>query len=250
VLTLGGDLSFNTIRSMRKRLQKIPGHVIASVALHAALVAGLFLVAGIASTPPPNGTVVRADADTPEAVEPEPPEVTPQAPVPPPDATVPEVRDDPLEEPPIFRDESDPEDWNPDALPPSDAPPNWARKPIGIGPGGPSAAGPPPKPPAPKPAPRPKGPTKKAAAKHSPGPAYPRRAAERGYEGKVELLVEVLPTGKIGKIEVTKSSGFSILDAEAVRTVKGWVFEPAMIEGRPVRSLVVVPFSFEFKERR
>jgi protein TonB len=180
-------------------------------------------------------------------VEPEPPEVDPVLPEPPPETAAPEIHDEPLDEPPIFDDKTDPENWDPNALPPADAPPNWARRPIGIGPGAPAASAPP----APKPAPKkPKGPTKKAAAKHAPGPEYPRRAAERGYEGKVELLVEVLPTGKIGKIEVTKSSGFRILDEEAVRTVRGWVFEAAMVEGRPVRSLVLVPFSFEFRERR
>ncbi len=64
------------------------------------------------------------------------------------------------------------------------------------------------------------------------------------------LLVEVMPTGKIGKVEVTTSSGHDILDEEAIRTVRAWHFEPAMINGEPVRSLVEVPFKFELDTRR
>jgi len=237
---------------MRNPVRKLPGPVLTSVLLHAALVAGLFFVTGVVSrlSAMRTETVLRALASAPEVVAPEPPEVPAQLPEPLPDAADPEIRDDPLTEPPLFADETDPEDLHRDPRPPTDVPTSRIRNPIGIGGGAGTARRP--SPPAPKPqaAPRPKGPTKKATAKHTPGPKYPRRAAERGYEGKVELLVEVLPDGKIGKIEVTKSSGYRILDDEAVRTVRTWVFTPAMIEGRPARSLVVVPFSFEFTGRR
>lgn len=233
---------------MNIRAKKVPAHVIASVLLHAALVAGLFFVVGVAGTPddPLSRTVVNAEPDERDLVEPEIPEIPPERPVPPPEPVAdPEVLDEPLDEPPVF-EETDPADVSRETLPPSDLPPVRAPNPIGIG-GGNVA---PPPPPPPPPPPKPKGPTKKAAPKHNPGPAYPRAAADRGYEGRVVLLVEVLPTGKIGKIEVTTSSGHRILDDEAVRTVKAWHFDPALVNGVPARSLVEVPFKFELDRRR
>ena len=62
--------------------------------------------------------------------------------------------------------------------------------------------------------------------------------------------MEVLSTGEIGTVEVTTSSGYDVLDEEAIRTVKTWHFEPALVNGEPVRSLVEVPFKFRLDTRR
>jgi TonB family protein len=64
---------------------------------------------------------------------------------------------------------------------------------------------------------------------------YPRMARERGIEGVVRLRFRLNPSGSIERVEVTKSSGHTILDAASVNTVYraapmpyvgGWVEVP------------------------
>jgi protein TonB len=94
----------------------------------------------------------------------------------------------------------------------------------------------------PEPPPTPATPTAK------PPPEYPARAVEREMEGRVVLLVEVLPNGEVGRIEVKVSSGHAILDRAAIRAVSEWQFQPACAQGQPVRSVVEVPISFKLRE--
>ena len=84
--------------------------------------------------------------------------------------------------------------------------------------------------------------------KGNPKPPYPALARRRGYEGKVWLEMEVLASGKVGKIWVTKSSGYDILDRSALKTVKDWRFFPAQFAGVPVKSTAIVPITFKLKE--
>lgn len=231
--------------------RKVPVVGLVSVLLHACLVAGLFAVTGIVGGPDDGGarTVVKADPDREKEPDPEIPPVEPEIPDTPVPAEDPEVRDEPLDEPPIF--ESDPEDRSTDQFaPPTELPPAPNRKLIGIGGGNIGGSTKPPPPPEPTPPPKPKGPTKKAKLREFPEPNYPRQAVRRNLEGEVLLLVEVLPTGEIGRIDVRESSGHRILDNAAIEAVKAWKFEAALVEGRPVRSFVEVPILFELKSRR
>lgn len=59
-----------------------------------------------------------------------------------------------------------------------------------------------------------------------PDPEYPEIAQERGWEGKVLLKVHVLADGKPGSVSVAKSSGFKVLDDEALRAAKRAIFKP------------------------
>ena len=59
-----------------------------------------------------------------------------------------------------------------------------------------------------------------------PDPEYPEIAQERGWEGRVLLKVHVLADGKPGGVSVAKSSGFKVLDDEAVRAAKKAMFKP------------------------
>ena len=81
-----------------------------------------------------------------------------------------------------------------------------------------------------------------------PPPEYPVRAIERELQGRVVLLVEVLPNGDVGRIEVKVSSGYPIIDRAATRAVAEWPFRPAYAQGQPVRSIVEVPFNFKLRE--
>lgn len=78
----------------------------------------------------------------------------------------------------------------------------------------------------------------------NPKPKYPTIAKRYGYEGLVILNVHVLENGRVGKIELRKSSGYDILDKSALDAVKGWIFVPGQRNGKPTSSWVVVPVRF------
>jgi len=82
----------------------------------------------------------------------------------------------------------------------------------------------------------------------NPKPPYPHLARRRGYEGTVRLQVEVLASGRVGRIWVKESSGYEILDRSALKTVKDWRFIPARFGNIPVKSTVIVPVTFKLKE--
>ncbi|MDO9103724.1 MAG: energy transducer TonB [Methylovulum sp.] len=82
---------------------------------------------------------------------------------------------------------------------------------------------------------------------HNPSPEYPEAAMDRGLEGKVLMKVHVQPSGKPDTVTVTKSSGHTILDDAAVRTVKQWSFVPAMRGKTPIAGWVTVPIAFNLQ---
>lgn len=76
-------------------------------------------------------------------------------------------------------------------------------------------------------------------------PVYPRELVEGDVEGKVRLRVEVLATGKTGRVRVMKSSGNSRLDAIAVAALKRFVWAPGEVKGEVVTSWVPHTMRFE-----
>lgn len=86
--------------------------------------------------------------------------------------------------------------------------------------------------------------------RYNPKPQYPRAARRRGQEGKLLLLVEVLPGGRAGKIEIEKSSGYELLDNAAIDTVKKWRFVPAKRGATPVRAWVKIPVEFNLRSQK
>ncbi|RJP19757.1 MAG: energy transducer TonB [Candidatus Abyssobacteria bacterium SURF_5] len=83
---------------------------------------------------------------------------------------------------------------------------------------------------------------------YNPKPHYPRSARSAGQEGTAILRVEVLSSGKVGRIEVEKSSGYDLLDREAVRAIQLWRFAPARRGTRPVTAWVRVPIEFSLRD--
>jgi protein TonB len=83
--------------------------------------------------------------------------------------------------------------------------------------------------------------------KINPRPEYPRIARRRGYEGTVVLGVLVTRHGKVRKIEIDKSSGYSILDRAALSAVKDWEFEPARRGKENIEMWVKVPIKFRLR---
>ncbi|MBF0622793.1 MAG: energy transducer TonB [Magnetococcales bacterium] len=83
----------------------------------------------------------------------------------------------------------------------------------------------------------------------NPAPRYPNSARRRGYEGSVVLSVEVNPKGLPVGISVHKSSGYSVLDRAAIKTVWKWHFKPAEKQGRAVQGFVEIPIRFQLVDR-
>lgn len=75
-------------------------------------------------------------------------------------------------------------------------------------------------------------------------PVYPAIAKLRGYEGVVLVNAEILPDGRVGSTEVSRSSGYAILDKSAMEAVKLWKFEPAKKAGKPFTVRVKLPIKF------
>jgi protein TonB len=49
---------------------------------------------------------------------------------------------------------------------------------------------------------------------------YPELAAISGYQGTLYILFDIMKDGSLGRLEVLKSSGYKILDDEALRAVR------------------------------
>ncbi|MBC3873188.1 energy transducer TonB [Undibacterium flavidum] len=108
------------------------------------------------------------------------------------------------------------------------------------------AVAPPPTPPAPPPAPEPvTEPRGFAGYKNNPAPNYPAVAQRRGLEGTVVLRVKVLATGFPDDVQVSKSSGHSVLDEAAIKAVLSWTFDPAKRGKTAIDGVVSVPIIFK-----
>jgi len=66
-------------------------------------------------------------------------------------------------------------------------------------------------------------------------PEYPPASRRAGEAGTVTLKVFVLDTGRVGEVQVAKSSGFPKLDEAAVKEVqRNWRLVPGKEDGKPV----------------
>ena len=81
----------------------------------------------------------------------------------------------------------------------------------------------------------------------NPKPIYPQEARRKGYEGEVILKVEVLSNGRVGQVEVKKSSGYELLDRSALATVKQWKFIPAKKGEAQIPLWVNIPIKFQLQ---
>lgn len=78
---------------------------------------------------------------------------------------------------------------------------------------------------------------------------FPTRALQQRMQGTVMLRVLVDENGKPVQVVVEHGSGYSLLDHSAVEQVlAGWLFQPAVVDGRAVRAWARVPVSFSLTE--
>lgn len=84
----------------------------------------------------------------------------------------------------------------------------------------------------------------------NPGISYPVLANIRGIEGRVTVRVEVLSSGRAGKMWLKQSSGSGILDQDAQAQLKQWRFTPARRNGQPVSAWIDVPVLYRLSLAR
>lgn len=90
----------------------------------------------------------------------------------------------------------------------------------------------------------------KATEWNNPKPLYPLTAVRQEAQGRVLLLVEVLPNGRAGRVTLEKTSGHAILDASAMKTVRLWQFKPAVKDGVFYVQTIRVPIDFNLTGSR
>jgi protein TonB len=79
-------------------------------------------------------------------------------------------------------------------------------------------------------------------------PGYPAQSRRLGEEGSVQLLVFVLPNGRVGEATVAVSSGFSRLDEAAVReALRSWRLLPNTVDGVATGSWNRIGITFRLK---
>ncbi len=91
-------------------------------------------------------------------------------------------------------------------------------------------------------------PSSQIAYGSNPKPNYPQAAKRRGMAGVVELLVLVDEKGAVVTVDLKHSSGFGVLDREALKAVAQWRFEAARRGGVAVAEEVIVPIRFRLDE--
>lgn len=87
----------------------------------------------------------------------------------------------------------------------------------------------------------------KIGSKHNPPPPYPRIAKLRNIQGKVEICIISDNKGNVVNAEIHKSSGYSILDKSALKTIKGWQFNIDAVSANNSQDnlyRVIIPINF------
>ncbi len=194
---------------------------------------------------------VELTSPTPPTPEPPPPEPPPPPPPPPP----PEP-EQPVEDPDAAKPPPKPVEKPKVEKPKPVKKPEPVKKAVAPAPPVPAAPSTP-TPPAPTPAPAapaPAAPVKESAAISglaslgNPPPEYPGAALRKGMEGRVILRIKVMPNGRAGTVEVTKSSGKQVLDDAAVETVRNWKFIPAKRGDTPIEGFATQTIDFKLPE--
>ena len=75
-------------------------------------------------------------------------------------------------------------------------------------------------------------------------PRYPEQARRLGWQGRVLLRIWINQQGSVTRVQVEESSGYSLLDAAAVTSVRTWRVQPAQRGGQPVAGSWLLPIRF------
>jgi len=86
--------------------------------------------------------------------------------------------------------------------------------------------------------------------KSCPQPTYPKLAKRLSQEGTVSVALAIDPKGKLLATEISRSSGFDLLDEAALVLARECTFSPRIIDGRAVESVVIMPVTFVSTETK
>lgn len=75
-------------------------------------------------------------------------------------------------------------------------------------------------------------------------PPYPALSQRLGEQGRAVVTVCVKTDGSAESTSLKQSSGYSRLDAAALKAIAGWHFAPATLGGQPVTSCYAQPVDF------
>ncbi len=78
-------------------------------------------------------------------------------------------------------------------------------------------------------------------------PPYPPFAQRSNQEGTVLLKIYVTDEGRVGRVEVAKTSGWPLLDNAAMEGVRDWLVKPGEKYNKPVCMWAEVPVSFRLE---
>ncbi len=79
-------------------------------------------------------------------------------------------------------------------------------------------------------------------------PQYTAAALAARVQGTVLVTAVVLADGTVGDVTVTRSLDTIYgLDGESITAAKQWLFNPAMLNGRPVAIRVTIEFTFTLR---
>ncbi|MHC4953694.1 MAG: energy transducer TonB [Planctomycetota bacterium] len=78
-------------------------------------------------------------------------------------------------------------------------------------------------------------------------PRYPSFARRRAWQGTVLLELTIGAGGAVEAVVLKKSSGYALLDREAMRVARTWRYEPGTRNGRAAASTLVQPVEFRLR---
>ena len=78
-------------------------------------------------------------------------------------------------------------------------------------------------------------------------PRYPPLARRRAWQGTVVLELSISATGVVETVALQKSSGFALLDREAMRVARQWRYEPGTKNGRAAGARLLQPVEFRLR---
>jgi TonB family protein len=81
-------------------------------------------------------------------------------------------------------------------------------------------------------------------ASQNPAPQYPKIAILKGWEGETVARISVNSEGKVSRIFIAHSSGYSALDKAVFETLQDWQFEKGKTRH------IEIPFKFELKNTK
>lgn len=83
----------------------------------------------------------------------------------------------------------------------------------------------------------------KARLFSKPEPPYTEKARANGVAGDVEIVVILSSAGKVKVLHIRKGLPDGLTE-QALKAVKKIKFQPALVDGKPVSSLVLAEFNF------